>query len=52
MGEIKQKFQELLGRIKQENNNVDTIKGHIERLTELIAKLKGCWTELQKSLNS
>lgn len=48
MGEIKQKFEELLGRIQEENGNVETIKGHIERLTELIAKLRGCWTELQR----
>ena len=48
MGEIKQKFQELLGRIQEENGNVEAINGHIERLTQLIAKLRECWTELQR----
>ena len=48
MGQIKQKFQDLLGRIQEENGNVEVIEGHIERLTQLIAKLRECWTQLQR----
>ena len=48
MDEIKRKFQDLLGRIQEENGNVEVIEGHIERLTQLIAKLRECWTQLQR----